>query len=164
MPPPPRAIAAHGVGYRAMGDADLAFVAALYASTRREEVAATGWPAAVQDAFLAQQHEAQHRHYMLNFPEAERLIVEREGEAIGRLYLRDEPGALHILDIALLPHARGTGIGGAILRDILDLARTQGRAVTIYVEKTNRARHLYDRLGFVAVEDAGVYDRMRAEP
>ena len=164
MPPPPRAIAAHGVGYRAMVDADLAFVAALYASTRREEVAATGWPADVQDAFLAQQHGAQHRHYTLNFPEAERLIVEREGEAIGRLYLRDEPGALHILDFALLPHARGTGIGGAILRDILELARTQDRAVTIYVEKTNSARNLYGRLGFVAVEDAGVYDRMWAEP
>ena len=85
---------------------------------------------------------AQHRHYLLHYPDAERLILERSGEPIGRPYLHGEAGDLHILDIALVPAARGMGIGAAILHDLLARAREAGQAVSIYVEKTNRARSL----------------------
>jgi GNAT superfamily N-acetyltransferase len=144
-----------------MTDGDLPFVAELYASTRREEVAATGWPQDAQEAFLAQQQAAQHAHYTAHFADAEWLILERGGEAIGRLYLRDEPEQLHIIDISLLPQWRGQGIGGAILRDIIDMADGRGKAVSIHVEKFNPARRLYDRLGFEIAKDLGVYDFMR---
>ena len=164
MPPPLKAAAELGVTYRQFADEDLPFVADLYASTRREEVAVTGWPSEMQDAFLAQQHEAQHRHYALHFADAEWLIVERWGGSVGRLYLRELPETLHIVDIALLPEARGQGIGGAILRDVLDHARDLGKGVSIHLEKTNPARSLYARLGFRLVEDRGVYDFLRAEP
>lgn len=164
MPPPLRAAAEFGVSYRTMTDGDLPFVAALYASTRREEVAQTGWPPEVQQAFLRQQHEAQHSHYSIHFADAEWLIVERDGEAIGRLYLRDIPQFLHIVDISLMPESRGHGIGGAILQDVLDHARELGKGVSIHVEKNNPARSLYRRLGFEAAEDAGIYDLMRAGP
>jgi len=161
MPPPLREAAVLGISYRPMSDDDLPFVAELYASTRREEVARTGWPAEMQEAFLAQQHQAQNSHYSIHFADAERLIVERRGEAIGRLYLREIPGFLHIVDIALMPESRGQGIGGAILRDILARARELGRGVSINVEKANPAHSLYRRLGFEAAEDAGIYDLMR---
>src|SRR5436190_21085505 len=115
MPPPLRAAAEHGVSYRPLADDDLPFVAELYASTRREEVAQTGWPAEMQEAFLAQQHEAQHRHYSIHHADAEWLIVERGGAPIGRLYLREEPERFHVIDISLLPEYRGQGVGGAIL-------------------------------------------------
>ena len=158
MPPPLREAARHGVAYRPMTDADLPFVAALYASTRADEVAATGWPAEAQQAFLAQQHEAQHHHYCKFYPEAERLIVEREGEAVGRLYLSEWERELRIVDVALVPASRGAGLGGAILRDIQEMAAGLGKAVSIHVEKNNPARRLYDRLGFAPIEDKGIYD------
>ena len=164
MPPPVRAAAGFGVSYRPMNDGDLPFVAELYASTRREEVAQTGWPAEMQEAFLRQQHEAQHSHYSIHYGDAEWLIVERGGAAIGRLYLRDEPDKLHIIDISLLPESRGQGVGGAILRDLLDLAGELGKEISIHVEKFNPARRLYERLGFKLVEDKGIYDLMRARP
>ena len=44
MPPPLSAAVAFGISYRPMIEDDLPFVADLYASTRAEEVAATGWP------------------------------------------------------------------------------------------------------------------------
>ena len=69
-----------------MTDGDLPFVAALYASTRREELAGTGWPEELQAAFLAQQHEAQHNFYRATYGAAEWLIIEQGGEPIGRLY------------------------------------------------------------------------------
>lgn len=149
-----------GIGFRPMTDADMDFVAALYASTRAEELALTGWPAEQQQAFLAQQHQAQHRHYRAYYPDAEWLIVERGGEPIGRLYLDEWPDQYRIVDIALVPAARGGGVGGAILRDLLDAARARGKGASIHVEKANPARRLYQRLGFEVVEDKGVYDLM----
>ncbi len=74
---------------RPKGDADLPFVAALYASTRLEELAITGWPAAQQQAFLSQQHQAQHRHYRGTYRDAQWLIIERGEAAVGRLYRFD---------------------------------------------------------------------------
>jgi ribosomal protein S18 acetylase RimI-like enzyme len=162
MPPPLRAAGALGISYRPFADEDLPFVAELYASTRREEVAVTGWPPAAQEAFLRQQHEAQHSHYAQHYADAEWLIVERGGEAVGRLYLLETADGLHIVDISLVPQSRGQGIGGAILRDILALAGE--RSVSIHVEKVNPARRLYARLGFEVVADRGLYDLMRAEP
>ena len=147
-----------------MTDADLPFVATLYASTRREELAATGWPQEMQDAFLHQQHEAQHAFYRATYDGAEWLIIERDGAAVGRLYRVIWPREIRVIDISLLPEARGAGIGGAILGAIQDEARGIGKTVSIHVEKNNRARQLYLRLGFAVIEDKGVYDLMEWRP
>jgi ribosomal protein S18 acetylase RimI-like enzyme len=164
MVPPLKAASGFGISYRPFTDSDLPFVSELYASTRREEVAMTGWAAEAQTAFLAQQAAAQHSHYSIHFADAEWLIVEREGRAIGRLYLRETPGNLHIVDISLIPDSRGAGIGGAILADVLDQARDRRCDVTIHVERNNPARALYARLGFETAEEKGVYDLLRALP
>ena len=164
MPPPLDAASRFGVSYRPFSDDDLPFVSALYASTRREELALTGWPGEAQEQFLAQQAAAQHSHYSIHFSDAEWLIVERDGQAIGRLYLRELPANLHIVDISLVPASRGQGIGGAILADILALARSRGKGVTIHVEVSNPARSLYARLGFETIEQKGAYDLLGAQP
>lgn len=160
MPPPLDAAARHGISYRPMTKADLPFLAELYASTRAEELAATGWPAAMQRDFLARQHEAQHRHYAVHYADAERLIVERGGERVGRLYLAEWSREFRVVDISLVPASRGTGIGGAILSDVIAAAEAAGKAVSIHVEKNNPARRLYERLGFALREDKGIYDLM----
>jgi GNAT superfamily N-acetyltransferase len=147
-----------------MTDGDLPFVAALYASTRREELAGTGWPEELQAAFLAQQHEAQHNFYRATYGAAEWLIIEQGGEPIGRLYRVIWPREIRVIDISLAPAVRGAGIGGAILSSIQDEAHGIGRAVSIHVEKNNRARNLYLRLGFEVIEDKGVYDLMEWKP
>jgi hypothetical protein len=49
------------IGIRAVTDADLPFLLALFAAIRSPEVAATGWPPEQQQAFLAEQFERQHR-------------------------------------------------------------------------------------------------------
>ncbi|MBL8252187.1 MAG: GNAT family N-acetyltransferase, partial [Candidatus Competibacter sp.] len=42
---------------------DCDFLFRVYASTRAEELALTGWDETQKQAFLAQQFEAQHHHY-----------------------------------------------------------------------------------------------------
>jgi GNAT superfamily N-acetyltransferase len=161
MAPPLRAAAALGISFRPATDADLPFLAGVYASTRAEELALTGWPDEMKLQFLAHQFNAQHTDYARNYPDAHRLVIQHDGEDVGRLYLDEESTRFNLIDIAFLPAARGKGFGGAILADIIDLAATSGKSVMIYVEKNNPARRLYDRLGFVCESDEGVYDLLK---
>ena len=161
MPPPVAAAAAFDISYRAMTDGDLPFVAALYATTRAGEMAATGWPPEMQAAFLEQQHRAQHASYRGAWPEGEWLLIERGGEPIGRLYLARQDDMLLLIDISLLPAARGAGLGSAILSDLL---AGETRPVQLHVERSNRARQLYARLGFEIVEEQAIYLRMIRQP
>lgn len=163
MPPPLEAAAAFGVSYRAEGDEDIDFIRDLYISTRAEEVAGTGWPIEAQRAFLLQQCAAQRSHYRTHYA-GEWLVIERDRAAVGRLYLADSGGMIALLDIALMPCARGQGIGTAIVADLLTQAAREGRAVEIYVETNNPARRLYDRVGFIEHDTNGVYHRMTWTP
>jgi ribosomal protein S18 acetylase RimI-like enzyme len=156
-----QAAAPHGLVLRPVTDKDHAFLEALYISTRAEEVAATGWPPEMQQAFLRQQHAAQHAHFKAHYGHASKRILEQAEAAIGRLYWYETADDLHIVDIALLPQWRGQGIGEALLTDLAAHAGARGKPLTIYVEKTNPALTLYRRLGFVAVEEQGIYDFMR---
>jgi len=160
MPPPLRAATPFALAYRPYAAEDFDFIEALYLSTRDEELALSDWPEAAKRDFLTQQHRAQHQHYQTYYPNAERLILERGGAAIGRLYVDAWPLELRVVDIALVPGARGQGIGEAVLRDMIDWAQALGKGVSIHVEKFNPARRLYQRLGFVVTEDKGVYDLM----
>jgi ribosomal protein S18 acetylase RimI-like enzyme len=143
---------------------DLGFLRELYASTRREEMAPSGWPQEQIEAFLFQQFEAQHSYYLEHFSSSDfDLIISASGEPIGRLYLDEREEEFRIIDIALLPESRGLGIGGDILEKILAKASAVGKAVTIHVEQSNRAMALYLRLGFEMVEEQGVYHLMKWE-
>jgi ribosomal protein S18 acetylase RimI-like enzyme len=163
MPPPLNAAARFGIDYRPMVDEDLPFIAELFATTRAEEMALTGWPEATRQAFLAQQHKAQHHHYRTYYPGAEWLIVERAGKPIGRLYLDRSQGVLLVIDISMLPAAHGGGLGGAIMADLIEAARSEGRDVVLHVERHNRAINLYRRLGFEQVGDKGLHLELRVK-
>ena len=143
------------------GGSDLPFLRALYASTRRDELAQTGWPQTQIDAFLSQQFEAQHQHYQTHFASARfDLILDSEGDPIGRLYLDERPDEFRIIDIALLPGSRGQGTGTGIMQDVIAGATAAQKPVRIHVEHNNPAQRLYRRLGFTKIEDKGVYHLM----
>ncbi len=150
-----------GLSFRRIADADLPFLARVYASTRAGEVAVTPWTDAQKAAFLDMQFRAQHADYQNNYPDADRLVTMRGGEDAGRLYIERCRSDHRILDIAFLPGHRGHGLGDALLRDLMDEAACAGKSLSTHVEKRNPAMRLYRRLGFVADEDNGVYDLMR---
>jgi ribosomal protein S18 acetylase RimI-like enzyme len=153
--------ASAGLTFRRISDADLPFLARVYASTRAEELAATSMTDAQKTAFLDAQFRAQHAHYQKHYPQADWLLTMHAGENVGRLYIERWPSQHRIIDIAFLPGHRGRGFGAALLRDLMDEAAACGKDVTIHVEKFNPAMQLYRRLGFATEEDKGVYDLMR---
>ena len=164
MPPPLPTAARLGVSCRSSKDPDHAFLASVYASTRLEEVASTGWPEAMQRRFLAHQADAQHRHYRHSYPNADWLVIERGGAQIGRLFIDEWPSQIRLIDISLLPASRGVGVGGAILADLQVAARKAGKPLTIHVERNNPAMRLYRRLGFARIDEHGIYDLMQWRP
>ena len=140
---------------------DEAFLARVYASSRAEELAVTGWSEELKTDFCRRQFDAQSAYYAANYPGAAFQIIERDGWPVGRLYVDRWEKEIRIVDITLLPEFRGSGIGTKLLRDLQDEARTAGKSLTIHVERFNRALGLYQQLGFEQVEDKGVYLLMR---
>jgi ribosomal protein S18 acetylase RimI-like enzyme len=159
-----RRAAESGLTFRPIIDADLPFLSRVYASTRTEELSVVPWSDEQKAAFCAAQFEAQHGHYQQTYAGAEWLIIQHGGEAVGRLYLVEWEREHRIIDIALLPEHRGKGLGTAIMRDLLDMAASHGKAVSIHVEQFNPAQHLYQRLGFSKIGEHGVYELMRWLP
>ncbi len=136
--------------------ADEPFLRRLYHSVRRDEVAASGFGPDFARTFLDDQFKLQTDHFDRAQGARSRFsLVMCKGSAIGRLYLRETDDALHVVDISLLPEWRGRGIGGALLREVLEQAAAAGKSVTLSVDRRNRAQLLYRRLGFVQAEDTG---------
>ena len=152
------------VTFRAITDDDHDFLYQVYASTREEELKLTPWNAEEKAHFLRMQFQAQHTHYQEHFSDASYDIILLEGKQIGRLYVDRGEDELRVIDIALLSEYRGEGLGGKIMRDILDEAQESGKAVRIHVEQNNPAMHLYQRLGFKKLKDVGVYYLMEWLP
>src|SRR6185503_3641399 len=76
-----------GLSFRPIADADLPFLARLYASTRLEELAVTDWSDAQKASFLQSQFNAQHAHYQKPYTGSDFFVIDQAGQAIGRLYL-----------------------------------------------------------------------------
>jgi ribosomal protein S18 acetylase RimI-like enzyme len=145
------------ISLRPITPEDESFLAGLYASTRTEELAQTNWSEEQKAMFCRMQFAAQTVDYQRNYPDASFQIIERDGVAAGRLLVMRSDDAVHVIDIALLPEHRGAGVGTKLLKELQEEARAAGKKLSIYVERFNPARRLYDRLGFQQVEEKGVY-------
>lgn len=161
------AVLAPGLHLRHATNRDAAFLRALYATTRAEELAAVSWPPEMRATFLDDQFALQHRHWLNCYPQADYLIVERQGMPAGRCYVdftctaaRD--GDALLIDLSLLPAARGQGLGSALLASLLRQCDLRGQAMLLHVLHANPdALRLYRRFGFTAEADDGLRLRLR---
>jgi ribosomal protein S18 acetylase RimI-like enzyme len=161
----PDALAARGVSLRPQTEEDYAFLCRVYVSVRWGELQAVPWTDEQRVAFLEDQYSKQHSHYTTYYTRSDFLIVEKDGIPIGRLCIdRGHPADLRVVDIALLPEGRGSGIGGALLEAVLAEARAEGKKASIHVEQENPAKRLYARLGFRDVSQTGPYWLMECVP
>jgi ribosomal protein S18 acetylase RimI-like enzyme len=135
-------------------EADAPFRLALFRASR-----GPGWdqvplPADMLTRIMEQQFHAQTQGYRAAYPRARLEIIMVDTAPIGRLATDRGIDALHLIDIALVPDRRGQGIGGAILRALMDEATAAGTPVTLQVARDNlAAQRLYHRLGFVATAE-----------
>jgi len=149
---------------RAAGPEDDAFLFALYASTRAEELDAWGLAGPQREAFLRMQHLAQQQHYRAQLPRADHRIILLGGAPAGRLLVDRREGELRLADIALLPEHRGKGLGAQLVRALQQEAKAAGVPVRLQVLQGSRAAALYARLGFSAGPADGPYLQMEWRP
>jgi GNAT superfamily N-acetyltransferase len=161
-PPRPHAVEAR-VALRPSTPADRDLLRDVYGSTRTAELALMPWPDEQKRSFVEFQFVAQDRYYREHYDPATFDVIEVDGEPVGRLYVARWPEEIRIVDIALLPAQRGRGVGTRLLRELMREAADAGKCLSIHVEHENPARSLYARLGFVQVEDRGVYQLMKRE-
>lgn len=136
------------IAVRAEAPQDEAFLFELYASTRQEELDTWGWPPEMRNAFLTLQFKASQGYHQA-FPDAEFQIVLLDGVNAGRLVINRTREEIRLVDLALLPEHRNAGVGTALLQRLFGEAAAARRPLRLEVLKTNRARRLYQRLGFV---------------
>lgn len=136
----------------------------LYASTREDELALTGWDAATRAQFLQGQFQAQRAGYRSQFPNGEFNIVLLDAAAIGRLVLNQTADELRLVDIVLAPAARNRGLGTALVQAVLAEAARQNKAFRLHVIRHSPAVRLYERLGFRKLGEHGFHDEMKWRP
>jgi len=61
----------------------------------------------------------------------------------------------------VLPEFQNRGVGGALLKSLIDEAKQSGRPLRhmVFIMNTDALR-FYERLGFVVIEDLGAYKHM----
>jgi ribosomal protein S18 acetylase RimI-like enzyme len=136
---------------------DLEFLYRVYASTRADEMAVTGWLAKNVDAFLRDLFRLQDIHYRRHYAGARFQVVLVGGVRAGRLYVHVGAKEVRIMDITLLPEFRRRGIGAALLGSVMAEADASGLPLSLNVETNNPARDWYRRLGFKESPWDGVY-------
>lgn len=138
---------------RQASDADYEFLYRLHVAAMRYLVAQVwGWDDARQEQFFAD-------HFN---PGPSRIIVV-DGIDAGVIAVEWREDTAFVENIEILPEYQGGGVGGALLRDVIAAATVRGLPVTLQVLKINRARRLYERLGFTITGETTTHFLMRRE-
>ena len=143
------------------GDDD--FLRALYTSTR-VDLEVVDWSHEQRVAFCSWQWAAQRTGYRSQHPHASDSIVEMDGVPVGRLLIDESSDVTYVVDVALVPEARGRGLGTTLLEGVQATARERRQRVVLHVEGTNPARRLYARLGFTVVAEQHPYVELAWAP
>ena len=75
-------------------------------------------------------------------------IVEKAGRRVGALSVSRTNEEVRIVEIQLLPEFQGRGIGSELLQREFRYADARAMPVRLQVLRENRAKTLYERLGF----------------
>lgn len=117
---------------------DIPFLLELRRSTMSPHLVASGMSAS----------DAGHmKRIELEFESAQ--VLELNGQLVGLLKIVRQASNWELLQIQLIPALQGKGVGASLIHELLAEAGQLGANVHLSVLKSNPARRLYERLGFV---------------
>lgn len=141
---------------------DEAFLFEIFASTRLDEFRFL--EEQQKHALIRMQYNAQRFQYEEGYPNADSGIILFDGRPVGRMLVDESESEFTLVDIALMPEHRNSGIGTQLLNELLNRAVIAGKPVSLHVFKSNPALRLYERLGFSRVKDESMYFEMIFKP
>jgi GNAT superfamily N-acetyltransferase len=170
MPDDVRLRTAHGtlsLRAEAGGPSEEAFLYLLFSSSKMPEMALMPLDAEKKEFLLQVQYRSMNATYRQRFPKARFEIVELDRWPIGRLITDVQERWVYYVDIALLPQARGGGIGTALMTAALEEPRRLGLPARVNVLSYNLfSLRMCQRLGFTTVASQPPYVTLewRARP
>ena len=78
-------------------------------------------------------------------------IIVVSGADIGWLQIKETGDGLYLGQLYVVPSIQNRGIGTAVVLKLCDGAFRESKSLTLNVMKNNRARSLYERLGFSTI-------------
>lgn len=133
---------------------DYAFLYQLHVATMKDTVAHVwGW----DDDFQAD-------HFREHFDPLRLKIIVVDGTDVGVLAVEHREDTLFLSNIEIAPTFQRRGLGSQIIQDVLAEARDQGVPVVLQTNRSNPARRLYQRLGFVETGETETHYEMTAKP
>jgi ribosomal protein S18 acetylase RimI-like enzyme len=135
---------------RPAGESDRDLLWRIQSTSLRPPVEATwGW----DESF-------QRRYFEEHYGTVPVQIVQVDGRDAGMLSYQVRPDHVFLRTVALLPEYHGKGIGTELIRAVMAEAAGLGVPVRLQVLKPNRARALYERLGFRTYAETGTHFQM----
>ena len=105
-----------------------------------------GWDVDIQHGFFEKKWEPARLQKILC-----------ENEIVGVLWVERREDHVEVLEIQIDPEFQGRGLGTAVLSDILGQVDQAGLSVKLQVLFKNRAKALYERLGFVVTGETDTH-------
>ena len=129
-----------------------------------DNLAAWAWDPSIRTPLLNMQIQGQQASYAANYPHADHGIIVLDGQAIGRLLVDRGPEIHTLVDITIRKQNRGAGIGTVLVRSLCIEAEMARKPLRLQVRSDNRAKNLYQRLGFRLIEDLAITWVMERTP
>lgn len=145
-------------------DGDEALLRQLFETGRGAPLLSSGLPPALVDQLIAQQLLARERGHSSTHPRARRQVVLAGQAPVGRLSVDRSGNPWYLVDLAVLPRARGRGIATELLARLQAEAGAAGVAIELHVATDNPARSLYQQNGFAVTASEGPDLHMRWAP
>ncbi len=145
-------------------DNDLPFLYKVYRDIRLNELKPANFSSKELEDFLQMQFKLQHTQYMQNYTNPSFDIIIYDSIPVGRLYVDRKENEIRIIDIALLTQYRRKGIGQNLIKELINEANLKKVPLSLHVEHENPIMKYYNKLGFEAVQDRGVYLFMIKQP
>ncbi|MBC7692294.1 MAG: GNAT family N-acetyltransferase [Methylotenera sp.] len=143
--------------FRTCTASDFDFVKQVHFASLREAIThSSGWDDEEQNRFVSRWFKPERvqiiqRITQCNAEDAGFLIVERQKD---RIFLES---------LSLLPKFQNQGIGKLILKGLITEAEKSKAPITLLVLKANRARKLYDSLGFIQTFEDRTHSHLKWE-
>ena len=97
--------------------------------------------------------------HTFNPKEYQKILL--DGRIIGFLKVVETDIEIYIANLMLHPNFQNLGIGTRILQQIIHQSQQKRKLISLQVLKYNRARSLYERLGFYIVEITKCHYKMK---
>lgn len=136
---------------RRVVEADRAWLRALHHAAMREAVEAMwGWDEQVQDEFFEKGFNCENQ-----------WIIRVDDQDVGVIKVTRRASEYSLDNIQIDPSYQRQGVGSALIRELQNRAEREGVSVGLQVIQSNRARRLYERLGFVVTHQSHTHYFMR---